>query len=361
MLERTLKASAQKEGRDDRRRDLECGAMMGRRSSLVAMALALSACTSSEMSSESVQLRRIATTDLVWTTRGIYVTEDSTSLVSGGRTLALVELTGRAHEVALDESPDGCQQIDHFRLDSTGDQVLFTRTCGRPDPSSEVSLLMLDEPAATIQPIMSLPFSPASISVAPDLGRVLVSNSQGICSGFTLVTAEGIQELAAWVGEGARRFRVDADVRRAKPGCRDVGLADLPTWSPDGIEVAFLASPESVGVAGFEKAESSWNLYLLDPETLSVSHPLLRQIGFPRDLEWSPDGSTLALSARVAGDDGLWLFRPADRSLQRVGDSVVDHVAWSPDGERIAVALPTGEPGEQRLIIHDVRDLVASG
>ena len=334
--------------------------MMARRPSLVAITLALAACTSTgpDMPSESIQLGRIATTDLVWTTRGIYITEDATSLVSGGRNLALVELSGRKHEVALAGRPEGCLQIDYFRLDSIDDRVLATRHCGRSDPTVEVSLLMLDESARTARPIMGLPFSPASLSAAPNFRRVLVSNSQGICSGFSLVTAEGIQELPAWVGAGSRRFRVDADVRRGEPGCADVGLADLPAWSPDGNRVAFLASPDSIGLGGFEKAESSWNLYVLDPESLGVSGPLLDEIYFPRDLEWSPDGATLALSAQVAGDDGLWLFRPGDRSLARLDDAVVDHLAWSPDGERIAVALPLGEPGEQRLVILDAQGLV---
>jgi hypothetical protein len=146
------------------------------------------------------------------------------------------------------------------------------------------------------------------------------------------------------------------------------GHAAVPTWSPDGRQLAFIrAEPDRPSV---------WNLWLLDRDTGRQ----LRVTSFPRGQVWSgawfADGQRLAYShddrllihdlatgrARniaspipgrqvrtpaVSPDgrwivfqvfrDGAWLFDVESGAMQRVlEDASAEEFAWSPDGRRVA-------------------------
>jgi Tol biopolymer transport system component len=63
-----------------------------------------------------------------------------------------------------------------------------------------------------------------------------------------------------------------------------------------------------------------------------------------RDLEWSPDGQTIAFDA-----DGIWLIRSDGSDLRRVADSGVQ-LAWSPDSTSLAFLRFDNRRPEQRLV-----------
>ncbi len=105
-----------------------------------------------------------------------------------------------------------------------------------------------------------------------------------------------------------------------------------PAWAPDGSAVAFLERVAStleidplVGeprrIAGWEPEGGS------DAASFSTDYPPDRAV------QWSPDGSTIA----VARPSGTWLVPVDATAPRRLDQSPANTVSWSPDSTRLVV------------------------
>ncbi len=109
------------------------------------------------------------------------------------------------------------------------------------------------------------------------------------------------------------------------------------TWSPDGRWIAF-GVQTSARAAGDSIADEVW---LVDPDTSAIR----RLTGLAAtDLEWSPDGTELAIA-----NDVMSLYSVAADDIERVGHATgVLRLSWSPDGQRLAYErADEGPPGAE--------------
>jgi Tol biopolymer transport system component len=137
-----------------------------------------------------------------------------------------------------------------------------------------------------------------------------------------------------------------------------------PVWSPNGDQVAF-GVPRTSSINPTRSGEGSevWVVRLSD-RSVSVVPDLLAT-----DLDWSPDGSLLAIVGGVetaSGEgvrDGLQdarihLYAPSSDTIRSLDDTLgASSLTWSPDDGRIAYAIfePVSvDPGRQVLRILDV-------
>jgi Tol biopolymer transport system component len=138
----------------------------------------------------------------------------------------------------------------------------------------------------------------------------------------------------AWSGDGARLAIVgdrDVSIYDAATG-QTVEIGEVegpPTWSPDGTRFVF--------------GEQGGSIYSVDVRT-GERRLLVRLPGDNLDsvdrIEWSPDGSRLAIVNDLEpGLFRLFMLNADGSDIRVVAEDVnVSGLAWSPDGTRIAFA-----------------------
>lgn len=101
----------------------------------------------------------------------------------------------------------------------------------------------------------------------------------------------------------------------------------VPTWSPDGEELAFASVDGATQVIYAVKPDGTDLRTIWRSEPANPATPILQVL-------WSPDGSELLFLS-----DGAYLVRQDGSDLRRL-PAVGSRAAWSPDGSRIAVYEP---------------------
>jgi Tol biopolymer transport system component len=128
----------------------------------------------------------------------------------------------------------------------------------------------------------------------------------------------------------------------------DVGDAlppPCPVWSPDGDQLAFgVPRTSPINPTGSGVGSEVWVVRLAD-RSVSVVPDLLAT-----DIDWSPDGSLLAIVGGVETASGLGvkdglqdarihLYAPSSDAVRTLDETLGAYqLTWSPDGERIAYA-----------------------
>lgn len=181
----------------------------------------------------------------------------------------------------------------------------FPRTIATFDPlTSKVTVLPNQPPGESVHPAWSPDGQRLAFVHSPDafgtLGHIYVINLDG--SGLRRLTSDSTRE--------------------------DVN----PTWSPDGSQIAF-SSRRGVNAGA----------YLLYVKTVGSTAPPRRVLSVPGDVlhpAWSPDGTQIAFSVGAGPASGeLRVTTPAGVGQTLLKTTTpIDDSAWSPDGERLAIA-----------------------
>jgi dipeptidyl aminopeptidase/acylaminoacyl peptidase len=129
--------------------------------------------------------------------------------------------------------------------------------------------------------------------------------------------------------------------------CLHAGIDWSPTWAPDGSQIAF----------------SSWNgtsydIYIYDFASGSVSQLTSSPDADEVDISWSPDGTKIAYDGGLSGVEYIFLSDPGNPiSLNQGSQSTIPE--WSPDGSKIAFTKPgTGGKYDIFTIKPDGSDLI---
>ena len=118
----------------------------------------------------------------------------------------------------------------------------------------------------------------AGQSFSPLADRVVISTIENVGDNTCLLNIIGAQEAPIQVNTS--------------------GCAYYPTWSPDGLWIAYIYSKES------SSDRALWLVSADGGDPKLIANLEAEHIG---DLAWSQDGQFLAASARIDGEDGIWL------------------------------------------------------
>ncbi|MCE7006507.1 amidohydrolase family protein [Kibdelosporangium philippinense] len=149
-----------------------------------------------------------------------------------------------------------------------------------------------------------------------------------------IVLREGTNMSAALSPDGKRIvidlvtgiWVVPATGGRAKRLTDDLQDATLPSWSPDGKQIAFQSY-----------RDGNFNLYIIDADG-GAPRKLTNGPFDHREPAFSPDGKRLAFSSDRDGGYGIWLLDLASGTMTAVTAATPDEEAapnWSADGQRL--------------------------
>ena len=125
-----------------------------------------------------------------------------------------------------------------------------------------------------------------------------------------------------------------------------LAVGSVPVWSPDGTRIAFLSdhnyADTSAGRQTSNEAEPGLFSMAADGSDIRRLAPAdSGEHGLPP--RWSPDGQLLAYVRGVGSAEQAVYTVGADGSDLRKMSAAASLPSWSPDGERLALALPDGE------------------
>jgi len=163
-------------------------------------------------------------------------------------------------------------------------------------------------------------------------------------------------------------FVVDADGRNAWQ-LTSGGLSFSPAWSPDGRQIAFLFSRHQISDNPLDPLASAddhrWPaLFVMDADGNNVHK--IRSLHLPVvSIGWSPDGKTLAVTAKSApmersgtalakepgqGRGGIYVLPVTGDGTIRLVIGGGSDPSWSPDGTNIAYSANRDKDGGKSSI-----------
>jgi Tol biopolymer transport system component len=244
---------------------------------------------------------------------GIFSEVGGWIVFQGGGALRAVAPDGSEETVLVDE-----RKLTAQDWSPDGSRLLVTRwgeslSVIEPD-GSETTLVRFDEDT----------FFDVDASFSPDGTTVVYT--------YTPSPDDGPSQMWTIASDGSEEARlvIESD-QSVGPGATGYTWLYEPTYSPDGMQIAY--------VDGWYDHSHSLRVVNADGSDVRVlfdaTTPPFDGGGHVRGVEWSPDGSLIAIAGGTDMEDGIYTIRPDGADLRLlILDSLL--FAWSPYGSRIA-------------------------
>jgi Tol biopolymer transport system component len=188
--------------------------------------------------------------------------------------------------------------------------------------------VVIDRPATTSKPLIGAERGQrGSLNVGPAYspdGRYIAFLSTREIFDIDLFLAD------AHTGQVIRRL-VSSDRDAHFEALRFIDSAG--TWSPDSRRLAFVV---------FEKGDNF--LGVVDVESRKIDHIRVPGLDAINNVAWSPDGQTIAIAGQTSGVSDLFTYNLETKAVRRLtNDKFADlQPSWSPDGRTIVFVSDRG-------------------
>lgn len=248
--------------------------------------------------------------------------------------LAITGLPGMASSrIALVSDASGSKQIYICQPDGSGLFRVTSQPHGAVSPAiaPDGSLLAYTSYAGGFPSV-----------VLVDLGGGMeqqLASTPGMNSGVAFAPEERCAALTMSFLGNPEIFVLDLGSSRAICVSESDGVPGSPTWHPQG-RLLMYASDEGDGDGS--------QLYVVDIDSANAARRWSSGTPEASDPEWSPDGKSIAFTARIGGDWAVAIKPYSGGRLQILQRGGAQHPTWSPDGRSVAY-VQNGQ-----LWVHDV-------
>ena len=119
-----------------------------------------------------------------------------------------------------------------------------------------------------------------------------------------------------------------------------------PSWSPDGLHLAFVDGTRAMG-----RNAGTGNISVIDADGTHL-HSVTTS-GTDAQPAWSPDGKHIAFVRFVSGQGDLYVMRTDGSAVRRLTHRGAMGPSWSPDGRAIAFTSPLPDRGNPHVFVMD--------
>lgn len=302
---------------------------------------------------------------LSWGPSGLYTGYEPSAKDTSTATLDRIDpLTNRIANVGP-PPPAGCTATNDLPGAVGADGTIeIIRTCEMivgtavgPFTADSVSFNVATGQVSELAPLGDFSGPPPLWEPGHRRGWVSLMDS-GVCFGIAQITPRGLIRVARPVTLGGVTWELDAPFFQGHLCHGNQGNSWMPALSPDGRQLAFLASPDDAGSAN--RGSSSWNLYV---RTTPDGPPRQVAGGFSHvggTSRYSPDGRFVVLNASYHGHDEEWIVDVRTGHRRPLEAASMGSVAFSPDGTQLAAVVPAknGDPlADNRVAIFHLGSL----
>lgn len=233
-------------------------------------------------------------------------------------------------------------------------RLLAGRDCltGRPGDAGQSEAIAINFDDGQVTSLAPLGTYSVTVAWRPRPAEGVASFAGGQCDSLTAIGASGFLPAPEPVTIEGQTWYLDTVFR---PGfefsdspdlCKPYGRARDAQYTGDGQTIAFFASPGSAGVAGKQRENLPWNLYLatpvaggqlLDPTTIRKVFTGIRD---PHGMALSRDGRWVSVAGDLGNDlAGTWLIDTTTGHARLLGKGLVNATAFSPDEQKVIATV----------------------